>query len=110
MIINHEFVENELTPEMVLGLEPSLSSKKTSCLALIAMQIFYLDVQNRDRKSLLNWEISNLLHQPLFRLLLMCPMPRMSSVHLALNHGELIYNQNCETYDECQVVQHGRML
>ena len=28
MIINHEFVENEVTPEMVLGLKPSLFNKK----------------------------------------------------------------------------------
>ena len=42
MIINHEFVENELTPEMVLGLEPSLSSKKTSCLALIARYFIWI--------------------------------------------------------------------
>ena len=35
MIINHEFVENELTPEMVLGLKP-LFNKKSSCLGLIA--------------------------------------------------------------------------
>ena len=36
MIISHKFVENELTPERVLGLKPSLFNKKTSCLALIA--------------------------------------------------------------------------
>ena len=36
MIISHEFVEHELTLEMVLGLKPSLFNKKTFCLALIA--------------------------------------------------------------------------
>ena len=42
MIINHEFVENELTPEMVLGLKPSLFSKKSSCPALIARYFIWI--------------------------------------------------------------------
>ena len=42
MIISHEFVENEVTPEMVLGLKPSLFKKKTSCLALIARSFIWI--------------------------------------------------------------------
>ena len=42
MIINHEFVENELTPEMVLGLKPSLFNKKSSCLALITRYFIWI--------------------------------------------------------------------
>ena len=42
MMINHEFVENEITPEMVLGLKPSVFNKKSSCLAVIARYLIWI--------------------------------------------------------------------
>ena len=71
MIINHEFVENEVTPEMVLGLKPSLFDKKSSCLALIARYFIWMCKTQEKSRGKLQIFCINLC----FCLLLMCPMP-----------------------------------
>ena len=50
MIINHEFVENEFTPEMVYGLE-IFSFQQEVFLSCSYGQIFYLDMQNTGNAS-----------------------------------------------------------
>ena len=52
MITDHEFVENELTPEMVLGLKPSIFDKESSCLVLIAGYFIWIYANVKQEKPL----------------------------------------------------------
>lgn len=52
MITNHEFVEKELTPEMGLGLKPSIFDKKSSSLVLIARYFIWIYANVTQEKPL----------------------------------------------------------
>ena len=61
MIINYEFVENELAPEMVLDLQFRFSTRRPSPVLLLFPDILFRYTKHRE--SLLKWEISNRLHR-----------------------------------------------